>query len=122
VKIQNTRTEQAPFVRYQDQTLDGERAMVMGNRQGNSVQLNIIRGSQLIYLPAHFLIPEHPTRDNQTVVVLEGEKKGQAYKTIKVPESTTHFKLSPIHLRKRKGELMMEASKLVVADYKPPPL
>jgi len=120
VHIRNTRPFEVPFVSFNGQSVQNQRAMITGQRQGSLLELNM--AGQLVHLPSHFLIPDHPTKDNQTVVVLEGEKKGHSYKTMKVAESPTAFKLSPLHLRKRKGELTMESRKLVVADYKAPRL
>jgi hypothetical protein len=120
VHIRNTRSSEVPFVSYNGQSVQNQRAMITGQRQGNLLELNM--GGQLVHLPSHFLIPDHPSKDNQTVVVLEGEKKGNAYKTMKVAASPNAFELSPLHRRKRKGELTMESSKLAVADYKAPRL
>lgn len=94
------------------------RAMINGPLV-HLVQLTLIGGGgKMVELPSHFLIPDHPTRDNQVVVVLEGERKGVAFKTMKIEGNPASFKLSPIGLRKRKAQLEMEASKLALADLK----
>ena len=121
VWIRNTRPSEVSYVSFEGQSVDGRKAMI-SDRLAHSLELILIGGTgQTIFLAPHFLIPDHPTKDKQVVVVLEGERKGQAFKTIAMKDNPTRFGLSPIALTKRKALLEMDSSKLAIADLKPPP-
>ena len=113
--IRNTRSD-IPILRYQERIVQGEKAMLTGGRQSDELELNVIRSGSTVHLPSHFLIPLHPTRDNQPVIALEGPHKGKAFKTMKRSDSPTLFDISPIAARKRKALTSLERSKLVVFD------
>jgi hypothetical protein len=114
--IRNTRPDVLPFVKYNEQSVQDEKAMLTGGRRGDELELNIIRSGSTVYLPSHFLIPLHPTGDNQPVVALEGPQEGKLFKTMKKKESPTVFGISPIAARKRKELAVIEQLKLVQYD------
>ena len=117
VTIRNTRPD-VLIVRYQDQSVQDEKAMLTGGRQGDLLELNVIRGGSVVYLPSYFLIPLHPTRDKQSVIALEGPHKGQAFKTMKRSDSPAFFDVSPIAVRKRKAVTTIESKQLVLFDQR----
>jgi hypothetical protein len=114
--IRNTRPDILPFVKYNEQSVQDEKAMLMGGRQGDELELHVVRSGSTVYLPPHFLVPLHPTGDNQAVVALEGPQEGKMFKTIKKRESPTVFGISPISARKRKELAVVEQFKLVQYD------
>jgi hypothetical protein len=121
VHIRNTKPNEVRYVSAGSHPVQDKKAMVTDDWLSSALGLDVAGVSERVYLPPHFLIPAHPTKDNQTVIVLEGEKKGEVFKTVRVQESPARFKLSPFMLTKRKGGLEMEACKLALSDYKKPP-
>jgi hypothetical protein len=116
VYIQNTRPNEPPFVAYQGQSVQGNRAMVTGQVCGDKLEVDVVKGSR-VFLAPHFLIPQHPNKDNQLVVVLEGERKGELFKTMKIAENPGRFNLSKASIRKRRAVLEMDATQLAVSDF-----
>ena len=96
--------------------MQGNRAMITGRVFDDKLEVDVIRGARVLLAP-HFLIPQHPDKDNQLVVVLEGERKGQLFKTMKIEGNPRRFKLSPALKRKRQAELEMDANQLALSDF-----
>ena len=121
VHIRNTKPNKVRYVSAGSHHVQDKKAMITDDLLLSALGLDVTGVNERVYLAPHFLIPAHPVKDNQTVVVLEGEKKGEVFKTVWFQESPARFKLSPFMLTKRKGGLEMEASRLVLSDYKKPP-
>ena len=94
--------------------LEGERVLILSGEQECAIQVIVQNRTQPI--PGRYLIPEMPTSHGQNVVVVNGDKAGQVYRTCRANTSGWFPLVHPGS--KGKGAFVAETSRLARCDLK----